>query len=340
MEPVGICSAQRARAEAAAERFGVNFVTDDYRELVCRPDIDLIDIVTPPRSHRDIALAAFGEGKHVLCEKPLAFNASAASEMLDTARASGLLHFVNHEKRYDPVWRHMRDVVHEGYLGRVQLVTVTVHINHGRDPGQEPFYYGWAVLSEPGGGFVMAALSHHVDLIRFCFGDISDVTCQRTTMVTQRPVLTFAYRDGDQIGADTPTAGLRPVDAEDTVVFHAKIGDGALLSMSGGWSLHHPSGIRLEAHGDEGSLLLEPDGTLLGGRADDTCLKPIPIPASLDLPEIRGAYQLVPNFVALADEIGRVIRGEMDRPDVVPTFADGYQTMLVMDALRDPSVVS
>jgi predicted dehydrogenase len=340
VEVVGVCSARKDRAHAVAEQFGVPFATDDYRELIARDDVEVVDIVTPPGTHREIALAAFDAGKHVLCEKPLALNAFQARDMYERARSSGLLHIVNHEMRFDPVRRYIRRLVREGYLGTMRFLVLGVHVNHGEDPGQEPYYYGWAVLAEPGGGFVMALLTHQLDLMRFCFGDIYDIQTRSAIFKTERPMLTFDYRDGDPIGADTPTEGVRPVDAEDTVAFNGVMSSGALLSVSGSWVLHFPTGIRLDAYGDRGTLHLQPDGRLFGARVGEGELKELSVPGELFLPEVPGEHRLMPGFIALVNELAAEVRGGTITPDVLATFQDGYRLQVVMDRVRGMPVPS
>src|ERR1700683_720670 len=140
VDVVGICSAQLSRAQSAAEQFGVTYATDQFQQLIDRENVDLIDISTPPRSHRQIALAALDAGKHVLCEKPLALDAFEAVEMLERGRSAGVVHAVNNRMRYDGVRRHLQRLVAEGYLGRPQFVVLAVHANHGTDPSHEPYY--------------------------------------------------------------------------------------------------------------------------------------------------------------------------------------------------------
>ena len=81
-----IADQDAAAAASGAARFGFREWTDDWRELVRRDDIDVIDICTPPDSHREIALEAIRHGKHVLVEKPIAMNSEEAREMFEAAR--------------------------------------------------------------------------------------------------------------------------------------------------------------------------------------------------------------------------------------------------------------
>ncbi len=138
VEVVAICSASRDRAHGAAARFGIPRATDDYRELVGRDDVDLVDVCTPTRSHYDITIAAIEAGKHVLCEKPVAMTAAEAAEMADRAEAAGVVNAVNHEMRYAPARRHLRRLVDDGFLGDVRFVDASVLVDYAVNPRMEP----------------------------------------------------------------------------------------------------------------------------------------------------------------------------------------------------------
>ena len=153
------------------------------------------------------------------------------------------------------------------------------------------------------------------------------------TLIAERPVLTFEYRDGDPIGPDTPTVGMRAVDADDTAVFTGTLRDGGLISVSGSWSIRFPGGVRLEVYGDQGSLHLTTDGRLLGARIGDRQFAELLPEATL--PSIPGAHYLVPNFVALATEMAGVVRGDLDQKEAIfATFEDGARLQAIIDQVK------
>jgi predicted dehydrogenase len=327
---VGVCSAQRERARRSASAYGVPFATDDYRELIHREDVDIVDITAPPPWHAEMASAAFEAGKHVLCEKPLAMNASEARHMLEAARASGMTHAVNHEKRYMPGPQLMRRLVRDGCLGSLRLVAVAEQVGHGTDPTKEPFYWGWIASRSQGGGFLMSHLSHQIDTVRFCFGDVRDVSGRTSTIITERPVLATEYRDGDHLDAQSPTVGMHPVDVEDTVGLLGSFCGGGLLSVHGSWSLHFPNGPTIEAYGDAGSLFALPDGTIAHARVGEQELHRV-VPRTVPVP--RGTSPLVPYVAALMDELVAVIGGVVPDDPVLPTFEDGLELLRIVDAV-------
>jgi predicted dehydrogenase len=331
---VAVCSAKRSRAEETASRFGIPHATDDYRELVTSPEVDLVDICTPPDSHHEIALAAIAAGKHVLCEKPMALDTAQAVEMTERAQAAGVVHAVNHEMRLTPAWRYLRELVRDGYLGQLRFVSVSAQAAHGTDPTQEPYYWGWLSQADKGGGFLTGMLSHQIDLVQYAFGEITGVTGRVNTLITERPVLTFEYRDGDSIGPDTPTDGTREVDADDTAVFLGSLDGGAVLTVSGSWSLPGGPGTRIEAYGSAGSLRLDTAGKLYGARLGEGQPVELPVPPRLALPTISADHRLIPHFAALSGLLAAAVRGEAVPDGAYATFVDGLRLQEIVDTVR------
>lgn len=333
VDVVAICSAQRARADAAAEQFDVPFATDDYRELVQRDDVDLVDICTPADSHHAITLEALAAGKHVLCEKPLALDVDETTQMVDAAATAGTVNAVNHEMRYTPVRRHLRELVGDGYVGPLHFVNTTVFADYALNPSMEPYYHTWVATRANGGGLVNSLLSHHIDLLRFTFGELHDVSGTSATMITEKPVLAWDYRDGDPIGPNSETIGYRPADADDGAVIHGKLCGGAPFVLSGSWATRHGTGVRVEAYGRDGTLVLEPSGRLLGARTGEP-LAELATPDSAQLRYPHDGSPLIPMFASLAEDVAAAISKE--RPPfgdehLFATLDDGRLVQTVID---------
>ncbi|HEX9917545.1 MAG TPA: Gfo/Idh/MocA family oxidoreductase, partial [Pyrinomonadaceae bacterium] len=121
---VAIASARRERAAAVAREFEIPFVGGDWREVVERPDVDLVSIVTPPSTHLEMTLYALARGKAVLCEKPMALNAAETEEMRRGSEAAGALALVDHELRFLEGRRRAREIMRAGEIGRVRRATL------------------------------------------------------------------------------------------------------------------------------------------------------------------------------------------------------------------------
>ena len=114
---VGIADTEIDRAGDAAREFDVPFITADARELIGREDVQLIDVCTPSHTHFDLAWAALEAGKHVLCEKPVAYDFRDTLRARDLARSKHLKTKVGLTFRYSPAMRYMRELVAEGFVG-------------------------------------------------------------------------------------------------------------------------------------------------------------------------------------------------------------------------------
>ena len=116
-EVVAVCDPQRDLAEAAARDFGIPDVATDHREVVSRVDVDLIDVCTPSATHFELAWAALEAGKHVLCEKPVAFDYRDTLRAHELARAKGVKTKLGFTFRYAPAMRYMKALIDEGFVG-------------------------------------------------------------------------------------------------------------------------------------------------------------------------------------------------------------------------------
>lgn len=117
-EVVAIADPNRALAERAASEFGIPVVARDHTEVVRRDDVDLVDVCTPSATHFELAMSALEAGKHVLCEKPVAFDYRETQRAHELARSRGLKTKLGFTFRYSPAMRYMKHLVDQGYIGR------------------------------------------------------------------------------------------------------------------------------------------------------------------------------------------------------------------------------
>ena len=170
---VGVCDADRERAESYARVAGLDFVTTDADELIASPAVNTVYVCTPTASHKPLVLKALHAGKAVFCEKPLAFNADVAAEMRDAAKAAGVTHQVGLVLRYSPVITVMRDVVLEPASGRVMSA---VMIDDQFFPIQGHYRSTWrGDVTQVGAGTLLEHAIHDVDVLVWCFGKVRRV---------------------------------------------------------------------------------------------------------------------------------------------------------------------
>ena len=263
IEVAALWSRTEEKARRLAGEHGIPFATSEAEAILDRPEIDLVCVTTPPHTHRDLALAALEAGKHVLCEKPFALDASEAEEM---AAAAGerphRLTLVDHELRFLPAYRRLRELLAEGYAGELFHVEVTHHSPGRLDP---ELPWDWWSEREKGGGYLGAIGSHYVDLLRWLLEErppdggerIARAGAASADLRPLRPERTDA--DGTR----------RPVTADEQALVRLRLdregGDPVPCAIQLSAGVAAPPPHRLQIAGSEGTLRYE-GRTLLGRR--------------------------------------------------------------------------
>jgi predicted dehydrogenase len=174
---VAVADDQPDRRREAHARFGCH-AHASVESLVHDPDVELLVVATPNHQHAAHAIAALTAGKDVLCEKPMADSATAADAMVAAARDAGRLLTVFNNRRFDPHFLHVRDVIESGVLGRVVQVRLAVH--------QFTRRWDWQTLRQYGGGMLSNIGAHFLDLLLSFFpGDgLPGVHCHLDRVLT------------------------------------------------------------------------------------------------------------------------------------------------------------
>ncbi len=259
-----ICGRDAANVEAAADRLGWEGWSTDWRELVTRDDIDVIDICTPGDSHAEIAVAALAAGKHVLCEKPLANTVEQARAMVvaaEEARLAGVRAMCGFNYRRVPAVALMRELVAAGRLGVIRHVRAAYLQDWLVDP---QFPLAWRLRADRAGSGALGDIGAHIiDLTQFATGRrIIGVTGIAETFITERPL------PGSSHGLAATTAGTGqgetgdpaygPVTVDDAVLFVARLEGGVLGSYEATrFATGRRNGLRVEVYGSEGSLVFD-----------------------------------------------------------------------------------
>jgi predicted dehydrogenase len=262
-----ICGRDKAAAESAAARLGWAATETDWRALIARDDVQLIDIAAPGSLHAPIAIAALQAGKHVLCEKPLANTLAEAERMAaaaDAAFPSGARAMVGFNYRRVPALALARRLVEQGRIGTLRHVRAVYLQDWLVDPDSP---LTWRMQADRAGSGALGDLGAHiVDLARFLTGEeITGVSAVSATFVEQRP-LADEFEGGagspDATGAGSGgAAGTRrtgQVTVDDAVVFTARFGSGALGSFEATrYAAGRKNGLRIELNGAAGSLAFD-----------------------------------------------------------------------------------
>ncbi|WP_328906867.1 Gfo/Idh/MocA family oxidoreductase [Streptomyces sp. NBC_00234] len=249
-----ICGRDRTAVDAAATRHGWAAAETDWRALIARDDVQLVDICTPGDSHAEIAIAALEAGKHVLCEKPLAntvAEAEAMTEAAERAAARGQIAIVGFNYRKVPAITYARTLIAEGRLGALRHVRATYLQDWLVDP-ESPLT--WRLKREHAGSGALGDLGAHiVDLAQYLTGELLvGVSAVSETFVRTRPVLA-----GPGAGlSGTGDAAVRgAVTVDDAALFTGRLASGALASFEATrMAAGRKNALRLEINGELGSL--------------------------------------------------------------------------------------
>ncbi|WP_330434122.1 Gfo/Idh/MocA family oxidoreductase [Streptomyces sp. NBC_00825] len=259
MEPAlaAVCGRDRAAVDAAAARLGWAAAETDWRALIARDDVQLVDICTPGDSHAEIAIAALEAGKHVLCEKPLAntvAEAEAMAEAAERAAARGQVAMVGFNYRRVPAITYARQLIAQGRLGTLRHVRAAYLQDWLVDP-ESPLT--WRLERERAGSGALGDLGAHiVDLAQYLAGEpLVGVSAVSETFVRERPRLAGPSA-GLSGAADAGARGAVTVD--DAALFTGRLASGALASFEATrMAAGRKNALRLEINGERGSLAFD-----------------------------------------------------------------------------------
>ncbi len=172
---VAICGRNRERAQELATKYSIPNVYTDYREMIAKGDLQAVAILTPDDEHFAMTMVAIEAGLHVLCEKPLAGNATHAKQMVEAAEAQGLRHMTYFTWRWLPLYRYLHDLIAQGVLGRLYQVQFNFMASNGRNPN-----YAWRFDPQRANGVLGDYGSHMIDLAHYLVGEIARVNGRLT----------------------------------------------------------------------------------------------------------------------------------------------------------------
>lgn len=323
--------------KAAAAKMGWASYETDWRRLIERDDIDLIDISTPNNTHAEIAIAAAEAGKHVLCEKPLALSLEQAKQMLAVVKKANVVHMVCHNYRFSPAVQYAKKLIDDGRLGKIYHIRATFLQDWLMDPD---FPLVWRLQKEASGGGALGDIGAHIiDLARFLVGEFDEVVGTMETFIKKRPLGTMTDNlkgkvEGDEWGE---------VTVDDATLFIARFQNGALGTFEASrFCRGNRAGNRFEINGEKGSLrwdmenlnnlqvYLEEDEAGLQGFRTINCTEEEHPFAKYYWPagHIIGYEHTFINLVA------ELMHGIENGYSPEPNFVDGVRNQAVLEAVE------
>jgi predicted dehydrogenase len=326
---VGICQRDEAAARKVAERAGVpaSAVFTRWQDMIEKARPQAVVIATPPHLHREIALAVFAAGAHVLCEKPLAMTRAEARDMVAAAARHGKVGMTCFNWRYPAAMQALHERLGRGEVGR------TLHANarwYGAAFADETIKATWRANRLQAGHGAMGDMGvHAIDLVRWNLGPIARVLA--------RPTVAYPQRSAPGINA--------PADADDQCVAILELASGQAVTLEVSRVAHGMAESRFEVFGTDGALayrLLRTAPRWYDGELGAAAVgKPI---ASVDLsaPALDPAAVAGDGMEALGGSLMAAMAREFlaavrDGKTRSPSFEDGLAAQAVLDAVLESS---
>ena len=330
-EPVltALCARNKDRADAFASQWGYGSVETDWRALIDRDDIDLIDIAAPNDVHHDIAIAAAEAGKMVMCEKPLGRSAAESAEMVAAVEKAGVPNMVWYNYRRIPAVSLAKKLIDDGQLGRIfhyrakflQDWTIAADLPQGGEGL-------WRLdKSVAGSGVTGDLLAHCIDTAMWLNGGINSVTAMTETFIKERE--------------HTLTGKVEKVGIDDACAFLARFDNGALATFeSTRYARGHKALYTLEINGEHASIFWDlhdlhrleyfdhrDEGQTRGWRSVHITDGDHPYMDKWWVPGLSIGY--AESFTHQAADFIAGLHGD----GAAPTFADAHRTDKVTDAV-------
>ena len=322
-----ICGRDRAGTGRAAKTLGWERAVTDWKAIIADPVIDIVDICTPNDSHAEMAIAAAGAGKAILCEKPLARNVAEARRMVDAVKRARVANMVCHNYRRVPAVALAKQMIDAGEIGH--------RIYHFRARyaqdwiANENFPLVWRLQSKVAGSGALGDIGAHIiDLARFLVGEIAGISAVSQTFVKKRL---------------TTNTQLARVDVDDAVSVIGKFRNGAILNLEATrFARGRKNQLTFEVNGSRGSLafdLEEMNRLRFYDSAD-----PDQTRGFRDIVVTESNHPYVGNWWPPGHIIGYehsfvhtvadFVKAVVARKKIQPDFADGLKTQRVLDVIQ------
>jgi predicted dehydrogenase len=327
-----LCARSADKAKAFADNWGYESVETDWRKLIERKDIDLIDICTPNNTHAEIALAAAKAGKMILCEKPLAMNGPEGLRMVEAVEKAKVPNMVWYNYRRIPAVTLAKQLIDEGRLGRIfhyrakflQDWTINPELPQGGTAL-------WRLdVAAAGSGVTGDLLAHCIDTALWLNGDMDTVNAMTETFIKERK--------------HNLTGKVEKVGIDDAAIFMGRFHNGSLASFeSTRYARGHKALYTFEINGEHASIFWDlhdlhrlqyfdhrDQGVVRGWRSIHVTDGDHPYMGNWWVPGLQIGYEH--SFV---HQVADFLKGLETGKPAMPDFRDAYRTQLVLDAILE-----
>jgi predicted dehydrogenase len=331
-EPVmqAVCARDEANAKAFADKWGWQSVESDWKKLVARKDIDVIDIGSPNNTHAEIAIAAAKAGKMILCEKPLSMDGPEGLEMVKAVEKAKVPNMVWYNYRRAPAVTLAKQLIDEGRLGKIfhyrakflQDWTISKDLPQGGTAL-------WRLDAKvAGSGVTGDLLAHCIDTAIWLNGGMADVTAVTETFIKER--------------THTLTGKVQKVSIDDACSFLSHFKNGSLGNFeSTRYARGHKALYTFEINGENGSLFWDlhdlhrlqvfdytDDKLIRGWKSVHVTDGEHPYMKNWWVPGLQIGYEHT--FV---HQVADFIEGIQTGKPASPTFRDALETQYICDAV-------
>ncbi len=325
---VGVATTRAETAQKAAREIGCDFSTADYRELLKRDDVHVVDCCVPNNKHEEIVLAAAEAGKHIYCEKPLSMTVAQGRRMVEAVEKAGVKNQLTFNFRFVPAILRARQLIEEGFLGRVFSFRGRYY-RSSYISAAKPL--SWRLRKEVSGGGALFDLGSHVlDWVYYLLGEFGSAQATIDTLIKERPV-----------AAGSPDKAA--VDVDDIALIHLRMSDGTLgLVEFSRMGTGLTNDLHIEIFGEQGALRFnfadpswlevydarDPGGPL-GGMRGFRKVETVQRYEGQKAPD----GSMPPSFVRSHAECQyQFLRAVSDDTAASPTFAEGLRVQEAMEA--------
>ena len=322
---VAVSTTRQDSADAAAKHYGARLAFADSVQLAAHPDVDLVTVCVKAPDHYGPVMAAIKAGKHVYCEWPLGRNTDEAIRMHAAAERAGIRHAIGLQGRVSPSISYVRDLIADGYVGRVLSGTMFVNAANWGATLSEAYQADRA----NGANLMTITGGHNLDALCYCLGEF-------------RQLAAFAVSQRDQIKLQA-TGEMIPKTSPDQLVVSGIVGDGTAVSFQVRGGMARGLEFLFEIHGEMGDLVLEAttrastqrqELSVRGSRGAGTPLTDLDIPAKYRWVPETTPRESPYNVAQLYAALGTAIR---DGKPAVPGFDAAVTRHRMLDMITRAS---